>query len=108
MPQNRFFLFCWKREVAKKTVLITVYVTIKEKKGAYLATAPAFPGLVIDGENLKQVKRHFQNGLLAHLETLAKYNIPIPSGKYFTIESWEKINREEGTWQDTPMIHAVG
>lgn len=75
----------FKRE-RRITLTISVRVVIKRDGDEYWGTAPALPGLFIDGDSIEQVKELLPEGILVYLESLYKNNEPVPVGPDFIVE----------------------
>ncbi len=58
------------------------YTAIFEPNGGgYTVTVPKLPGLVTEGDNLKEAKEMAKDAIRCHLEGLLKDDIPIPYTK---------------------------
>ena len=57
------------------------------EEGGYLATCPALPGCITQGENLEQARQMAREAILGYLESLKKEGLPIPSD----IDSHERV-----------------
>jgi predicted RNase H-like HicB family nuclease len=51
------------------------------EEGGYVVTCPALPGLVTEGDSLKEARAMARDAIRAYLESLRKDNLPIPSDK---------------------------
>ena len=51
------------------------------EEGGYVVTCPALPGLVTEGDTLKEARAMARDAIRAYLESLRKDNLPIPSDK---------------------------
>ena len=71
---------------------ISVRIVLEKDEDKYCATAPALPGLIIDGDTLEQVKSRVENGIVVYLMALAKNGDPLPVGPHLTIELHRKAN----------------
>ena len=69
---------------------ISVRVVIEEDDDKFCATAPALPGLIIDGDTVEQVRGRVKDGIIVYLMTLAKYGDSLPVGPDLTIELHKK------------------
>lgn len=48
------------------------------EEGGFVATCPALPGLVTEGDTLDQAREMVQDAIRAYLESLQKDGLPIP------------------------------
>jgi antitoxin HicB len=48
------------------------------EEGGFVATCPALPGLVTEGDTLEEARKIAQDAILAYLESLHKDGLPIP------------------------------
>jgi antitoxin HicB len=51
------------------------------EEGGYVVTCPALPGLVTEGDSLKEARAMARNAIAAYLESLRKEGLPIPPDK---------------------------
>ena len=51
------------------------------EEGGYVVTCPALPGLVTEGDTLKEARAMARDAIRAYLESLRKDKLPIPSDK---------------------------
>jgi predicted RNase H-like HicB family nuclease len=51
------------------------------EEGGYVVTCPALPGLVTEGDTLKEARAMARHAIRAYLESLQKDRLPIPSDK---------------------------
>jgi predicted RNase H-like HicB family nuclease len=51
------------------------------EEGGYVVTCPALPGLVTEGDTLKEARAMARDAIHAYLESLRKDKLPIPSDK---------------------------
>ena len=51
------------------------------EEGGYVVTCPALPGLVTEGDTLKEARAMARDAIRAYLESLRKDRLPIPSDK---------------------------
>ncbi len=51
------------------------------EEGGYVATCPALPGLVTEGETLEEARTMAQDAIRAYIESLRKDGLPIPPNK---------------------------
>jgi len=49
------------------------------EEGGYIATVPALPGLVTEGDTLDEARQMVKEAILAYLESLQKDRQPIPA-----------------------------
>lgn len=56
------------------------------EEGGYVATCPALPGLVTEGDTLEEARAMVQDAIRAYLESLSKDGIPAPPDKKFALE----------------------
>ena len=47
-------------------------------EGGYVVTCPALPGLVTEGDSLKEARKQAGEAIQAYLESLRKDGLPIP------------------------------
>ena len=64
---------------------ISVRIVIEEDEDKYCATAPALPGLIIDGETVEQTKDRARDGIIVHLTAMARNGDPLPVGPDLTV-----------------------
>ena len=48
------------------------------EEGGFVATCPALPGLVTEGDTLEEARAMAQDAIRAYLESLHKDHLPIP------------------------------
>jgi predicted RNase H-like HicB family nuclease len=51
------------------------------EEGGYVATCPALPGLVTEGDTLDEAREMAQDAIRAYLESLQKDHLPIPADR---------------------------
>ncbi len=51
------------------------------EEGGYVVTCPALPGLVTEGDTLKEARTMARDAIRAYLESLRKDRLPIPPDK---------------------------
>jgi predicted RNase H-like HicB family nuclease len=51
------------------------------EEGGYVVTCPALPGLVTEGDTLKEARAMARDAIRTYLESLRKDRLPIPSDK---------------------------
>ena len=51
------------------------------EEGGFIATCPALPGLVTEGDSLVQARAMAEDAIRGYLESLRKDGMPIPSDK---------------------------
>lgn len=51
------------------------------EEGGYVVTCPALPGLVTEGDTLKEARAMARDAIRTYLESLRKDKLPIPSDK---------------------------
>ena len=51
------------------------------EEGGFIATCPALPGLVTEGDTLEDARAMAQDAIRAYIESLRKDDLPIPSDK---------------------------
>ena len=56
------------------------------EEGGYVATCPALPGLVTEGDTIEEVRGRAREAIEAYLESLRKDGQPIPVDKPLTLE----------------------
>jgi len=49
------------------------------EEGGYVATCPALPGLVTEGDTLEEAREMVKDAIRGYLESLAKDNLPAPA-----------------------------
>jgi antitoxin HicB len=49
------------------------------EEGGFVATCPALPGLVTEGDTLEEAREMAQDAIRAYLESLRKDRLPIPA-----------------------------
>lgn len=64
----------------RKEYSYTVFFEPAEE-GGYVVTCPALPGLVTEGDTLKEARAMARDAIRAYLESLRKDRLPIPSDK---------------------------
>jgi predicted RNase H-like HicB family nuclease len=50
------------------------------EEGGYVATCPALPGLVTEGDTLEEARENARDAIAGYLESLAKDGLQPPSG----------------------------
>ena len=70
----------WKESIDSKEYGFTMFFEPAEE-GGYVVTCPALPGLVTEGDTLKEAREMARDALRAYLESLQKDHMPIPSDK---------------------------
>ncbi|MBI4137925.1 MAG: type II toxin-antitoxin system HicB family antitoxin [Candidatus Sungbacteria bacterium] len=68
----------WKEQVSTKEYSFTVVFEPAEE-GGYVVSCPALPGLVTEGDTLKQAREMAKDAIRAYLESLRKDGLPIPA-----------------------------
>lgn len=66
--------------MARKEYRYTVLFEPAEE-GGYVVTCPALPGVVTEGNTLKEARAMARDAIRAYLESLRKDGLPIPSDK---------------------------
>jgi predicted RNase H-like HicB family nuclease len=66
--------------VKTKEYSYTVFFEPAEE-GGYVVTCPALPGLVTEGDTLKEARAMAWDAIRTYLESLRKDKLPIPSDK---------------------------
>jgi antitoxin HicB len=56
------------------------------EEGGYVATCPALPGLVTEGDTLEEARANASDAIRGYLESLAKDGQPPPSDKNIPLE----------------------
>jgi predicted RNase H-like HicB family nuclease len=51
------------------------------EEGGFVATCPALPGLVTEGDTLEEAREMAQDAIRAYLESLHKDNLPVPADR---------------------------
>lgn len=51
------------------------------EEGGYIVTCPALPGLVTEGDNLKEAREMAKDAIRCYLESMQKDGLPIPRDK---------------------------
>jgi predicted RNase H-like HicB family nuclease len=51
------------------------------EEGGYVATCPALPGLVTEGDSLEEARAMVKDAIHAYIESLHKDGLPIPPNK---------------------------
>lgn len=51
------------------------------EEGGYVATVPALPGLVTEGDSFEEAREMARDAIRAYIESLEKGNLPIPEDK---------------------------
>lgn len=49
------------------------------EEGGYVATCPALPGLVTEGDTLDEAREMVKDAIRGYLESLAKDHLPVPA-----------------------------
>ena len=49
------------------------------EEGGYVVTCPALPGLVTEGDTLKEARAMARDAIRAYLESLKKDGVPVPA-----------------------------
>jgi predicted RNase H-like HicB family nuclease len=70
----------WREKVRTKEYRYTVLFEPVEE-GGYVVTCPALPGLVTEGDTLREARTMARDAIRAYLESLRKDGLPIPSDK---------------------------
>ncbi len=71
--------------VALKEYNFTVFFE-PAAEGGYIVTCPALPGLVTEGDSLREARSMAQDAIRAYLESLRKDGEPIPTDPKFSAE----------------------
>ena len=60
-----------------------IYTVLFEpaEEGGFVATCPALPGLVTDGDTLEEAREMAQDAIRAYLGSLQKDHLPIPADR---------------------------
>ncbi len=66
--------------MAKKTYSFTVLFEPAEE-GGYVVTCPSLPGLVTEGDTLKEARAMARDAMATYLQSLHKDGLPIPDDK---------------------------
>jgi len=66
--------------LARKAYSFTVLFEPAEE-GGYVVTCPALPGLVTEGDTLKEARAMARDAIEAYLESLGKDGLPVPPDK---------------------------
>jgi predicted RNase H-like HicB family nuclease len=69
-----------RKPVKTKEYSYTVFFEPAEE-GGYVVTCPALPGLVTEGDTLKEARAMARDAIRTYLESLRKDKLPIPSDK---------------------------
>ena len=69
---------------------ISVRIVVEEDEDKFCATAPALPGLIIDGDTVEQTKERARDGIIVHLTAMAKNGDPLPVGPDLTVRFNDK------------------
>ena len=56
------------------------------EEGGYVATCPALPGLVTEGDTLDEARANARDAIQGYLESLAKDGAPLPTDKEIRLE----------------------
>jgi predicted RNase H-like HicB family nuclease len=56
------------------------------EEGGYVATCPALPGLVTEGDTLEEARANARDAIQGYLESLAKDGQPLPADKEIRLE----------------------
>ena len=56
------------------------------EEGGYVATCPALPGLVTEGDTIEEARARTREAIEAYLESLRKDGQPIPADKLIALE----------------------
>jgi predicted RNase H-like HicB family nuclease len=56
------------------------------EEGGFVATCPALPGLVTEGDTLEEARKMAKDAIRAYLESLRKEGLPIPGDKRIELE----------------------
>ena len=56
------------------------------EEGGYVATCPALPGLVTEGDTLEEARANARDAIHGYLESLAMDGEPLPSDKEILLE----------------------
>jgi antitoxin HicB len=59
----------------------TVLLERDEEAGGFVATCPALPGLVTEGDTLAEARAMAADAIRGYLESLRKHGDPIPPGE---------------------------
>ncbi len=87
----------WKEFLGTKEYTYTVLFEPAEE-GGYVATCPALPGLVTEGDTLEEARAMAKDAIHGYLESLKKDGQPIPKDKEITLEPVkEKVRVSLGT-----------
>lgn len=56
------------------------------EEGGYVVTCPALPGLVTEGDNLREARKMAREAITGYLEVLIKHGQPIPENNRIRAE----------------------
>ena len=56
------------------------------EEGGYVATCPALPGLVTEGDSLEEAREMVKDAIRAYLESLRIDGLPIPQDKEIALD----------------------
>jgi antitoxin HicB len=56
------------------------------EEGGYVATCPALPGLVTEGETLEEARAMAEDAIRGYIESLQKDGLPIPPDKKLALD----------------------
>ena len=70
-----------KERIAAIERTYTVVFTPDAEAGGYVATCPALPGLVTEGDTLEEAKRMARDAIAGYLEGLRELGRPLPPGE---------------------------
>lgn len=75
----------WKESIQDKEFSFTMFFEPAEE-GGYVVSCPALPGLITEGDTLKEAREMAKDALRAYLESMQKDELPIPTDKRITRE----------------------
>jgi len=61
-----------------KTYTYTVVLERSDDEGGFVATCPALPGLVTEGDSIEETFDMARDAIRGYLESLARDHLPIP------------------------------
>ena len=56
------------------------------EEGGYIATCPALPGLITEGDTLEEARAMAEDAIRCYLESLQKDGLPIPPDKKLALD----------------------
>ena len=88
-------------------MILHIKVVIEDYGGYFVATAPALPGLVIDGKTHEEIEQRMSDGIDVYLQSLEKHGKPLTASPGLIVEMENEMSPSEEIRWLTPNISEV-